>query len=179
MIQNIEAYRRSFETVEKTKQVVLLYDTAISSLYQAKTAIEANDFQERYNNLERAFLIMSGLKNCLDHVSAPELSGTLHDWYSAIEMKVLNINNSNSIQECETCISHLRKMREAWIDVDATTSSESASAQQAHYNANATSAEGNESSSDDEASSAEGKKGFDEPIMASGAYAGSSFSLSA
>lgn len=119
MINNVNAYRKSFETISKTKQVVMLYDSAISAVYQAKTAIEQQNFQERYNNLERAFLIVSGLKNCLDHENAVELSKTLHDWYSALEMKILNINSSNSIEECESSITHLKKMREAWVEVDA------------------------------------------------------------
>jgi flagellar biosynthetic protein FliS len=118
MINNVNAYRKSFETVSKTKQVIMLYDSAISAIYQAKTSIEAGDFQERYNNLERAFLIVSGLKNCLDHNSAPDISKTLHGWYSSLEMKLLSIHNSNSTADCESCIGYLKTMREAWVEVD-------------------------------------------------------------
>jgi flagellar biosynthetic protein FliS len=118
MIQNVNAYRKSFETVSKTKQVIMLYDSAISAIYQAKTSIEGGNFQERYNNLERAFLIVSGLKNCLDHNNAAEISKTLHGWYSSLEMKLLSIHNSNSIADCETCIGYLKTMREAWVEVD-------------------------------------------------------------
>ena len=45
--QMAASYRNANETVQKTRQVVLLYDAVIRFLQQSKTAIESQDYEQR------------------------------------------------------------------------------------------------------------------------------------
>jgi flagellar protein FliS len=119
MVQNnINAYKNAAQTVSKIKQIIMLYDTAIASIYQAKEAIEKNDIQERYNKIEKAYLIISGLRDSLDESQNPEFVETMRDWYSGIIQMIMQISRDSDARMCESCVEYIMTMRQSWIDLD-------------------------------------------------------------
>ena len=116
--KNINAYKTAFGTLDKMEQVIMLYDLAVASIHQAKEAIKNKDIQEKYNKLEKAYTILSGLRDCLDFEAGGEVALTLKDWYTGTAMRVISINSSEDIEMCDLCIENIKQMRAAWVEVD-------------------------------------------------------------
>lgn len=116
--QAAATYRTASETVQKTRQVVLLYDAVIRFLQQAKTAIEEGQFEERLNLLQKSSNIIMGLHSALDFDNGGEISQTLSNFYNAMDLRMLNINRTNSIEDLEQIIREIKTMREAWQEID-------------------------------------------------------------
>lgn len=112
------AYKAASHMVRKTKQVVMLYDGAIRSVQQAKAAIESGDIETRYNSLTRACDIINGLQISLDFEKGGEIAQLLYDYYAGIDMRLMSVHQSQDISICDACIDQLKKMREAWDEID-------------------------------------------------------------
>jgi len=115
---SIKAYKRAFGTMDKIKQVIMLYETAIASLNQAKEFIEKKDFQETYNKVEKAYLIVSGLRDSVDMNTEGTVAQTLVDWYSSLSLRIISINRSQDPKMVDLCIDNLTEMRNAWAEAE-------------------------------------------------------------
>lgn len=113
-----DLYKDNSRMVRKTRQVVMLYEGAIRYVQQAKKAIEENDIETRYNSLVKACDIVTGLQLCLDFEKGGQVSKTLYNYYAGLDMRLLSIHQSNSIEMCDLCIKHLRMMKDAWEEID-------------------------------------------------------------
>lgn len=116
--QQYQAYAAATQTVAGTRQVVMLYDGIIRYLQQAKEAMQDRRIEERYHLLTRASAIVFGLQNALDFEKGGDIATVLHDFYSSIDMRILTLHRSNSIELCDALIAELRQMREAWQEID-------------------------------------------------------------
>ncbi len=115
---NIQAYKNAFANVDKLNQVIMLYDGAITSLQQAKQAITDKNIEERFNKVAKAFHIITGLRDSLDHVNGGEVAAVLTEWYSGTAMRILSINRTLDLNMCDMCIAHIKQMRDAWLDIE-------------------------------------------------------------
>lgn len=116
--QKLSSYQTANETVQKTRQVVMLYDAVIRFLKQAKTAIEEKNFEERMNLIQKANNIIVGLNSSIDFEKGGDISTMLHNFYSAIELRMMSLNTSNNIAACEQIIREIKMMRDAWDKID-------------------------------------------------------------
>jgi flagellar secretion chaperone FliS len=115
-----QAYAAATQTVAKTKQIVLLYDGVIRFLQQAKEAIRAKRYEERYNLLIKASEVVSGLQGCLDFENGGEIARILYNFYASIDSRLFSIHHSNSIETCDELIAELKQMRDVWHEIDQT-----------------------------------------------------------
>ncbi|HCR85716.1 MAG TPA: hypothetical protein DIV86_03465 [Alphaproteobacteria bacterium] len=122
-----KAYLNSTVTADGIEQVVMLYDKAVACIQQAIEAINKKDIETRYNKLERAFKIVSGLRDALDFSKGEDVSGTLAEWYDGLALRIISINKSESLDMCELCIKNLKEMRESWKEVEEIAKSEKSS----------------------------------------------------
>ncbi|MFZ4540912.1 MAG: flagellar export chaperone FliS [Rickettsiales bacterium] len=113
-----KAYNRASHTVNKTRQVVMLYDGAIRFLQQAADAIEKKDFETRYNKLSRASDIIIGLQACLDFDAGGPSAKMLFDFYASIDMRVFTLHRTNDPVVCQAIIAELKEMRDVWDKID-------------------------------------------------------------
>ena len=111
-----KAYLNSTVTADGIEQVIMLYDKTIACIQQAKEAIGRKDIETRYNKLERAFRIVSGLRDALDFSKGEEVARTLSEWYDGVALRIISINKSESLDMCDLCISNLKVMRDSWAD---------------------------------------------------------------
>lgn len=112
------AYQQSSDTVDQVGQIVMLYDGAINFIKQAKEAILDKDFEKRYNLINKAIAIVTGLNSCLNETEETrETVKALDDFYSMIDMRLLYIQCDDNIESCDKVVEDLRVMREAWADV--------------------------------------------------------------
>lgn len=112
------AYTAAHHTVNKTRQVVMLYDGAIRFVTQAKDAIERDNIQARYNALEKATAIISGMQSAIDFDNGGHIAQLLDDYYYSIYMRLMSIHRSNSAEMCTSIIQELKVMRDSWQEVD-------------------------------------------------------------
>lgn len=116
--QLYKAYNQATHTVAKTRQVVMLYDGAIRFLSQAKEAIEQGEAERRYKTLTRAGEIIMGLQSCLDFEAGETTAQALFDFYSSVDLRILQLHRTQDAQACEQIIADLRDMREVWNQID-------------------------------------------------------------
>lgn len=133
------AYQQSSDTVNQVAQIVMLYDGAINFIKQAKEAIHEKNYEKRYNLINKAIAIVTGLNSCLNFTDeTEETAKALDDFYSMIDMRLLYIQCDDSIESCDKVIEDLRVMREAWAEVERKTtelnaSKEAADTQEVSY----------------------------------------------
>lgn len=117
------SYRTANETVQKTRQVVLLYDAVIRFLQQAKPAIENQDYEQRLRLLQKSSNIIMGLNSALDFDNGGEISEMLSNFYNAMDLRILTLNRTNNIDDLEKIIREIKTMRDAWDQIDNQTKS--------------------------------------------------------
>lgn len=113
-----KAYNKATNTVAKTRQVVMLYDGAIRFLAQAKDAMEKNEIERRYKALARTSEIITGLQACLDFEAGGSTAQVLHDFYTSMDMRTMQLHRTADMEECQRVIDELRSMREVWDTID-------------------------------------------------------------
>ncbi|KKB96543.1 flagellar protein FliS [Candidatus Arcanobacter lacustris] len=112
-------YAEAQNSINKSRQIVMLYDGLIKIINQAMEAIKNNDIQGRYNLLEKACLVVNGLQDSLDFTQGGDIATLLDDYYFSIYMRIVNVNNDNNAKVLENVLEELAMMRDAWQDVDA------------------------------------------------------------
>jgi flagellar protein FliS len=118
----IQKYATTHHTINKTRQIVMLYEAAIRYTQIGRESIINKDIQERYNNIEKASNIITGLQNCLDFEQGGEIAKLLDSFYFSIFMRLMNIQMDNDLALCDSVIKELNMMKEAWEEVDQTAS---------------------------------------------------------
>jgi flagellar protein FliS len=111
-------YDNAYHTINKTRQIVMLYDGIIKHINLAKEYIDKNNIQERYNSLEKSCNIITGLHASLDFNNGGEIAKILDSFYTNIFVRIMDINISNSKESCDKIIGELKSMRDAWHYVD-------------------------------------------------------------
>jgi flagellar protein FliS len=123
--EQYNAYNMATQTVPKTRQVVMLYDGAIRFSQQALKAMEENRIEDRFNLLNKVSEILMGLQSALDFDNGGEIAPLLFDYYSSLDSRILYIQRKNDAKILQSVIDELKKMREAWGNVDSRNLSES------------------------------------------------------
>lgn len=113
-----KAYFDASANIDKIKQVIMLYEGAITFLKQAKQAIKEKNYEERYNKLDRVSKILTGLRDSLDFDYGEDISKVLSEWYDGTILRVLSINNSDDLNMCDVCIKNLSDMKESWEEAE-------------------------------------------------------------
>lgn len=113
-----QAYQQAAVTVSKTRQIVMLYDGMVRFIQQARLAIEHHRIEERYHLLVKASDIVIGLQSCLDFDNGEDVATSLYDYYNSIDSRIMELQRSNSIPDCDTLIEDLKKMRVLWNNID-------------------------------------------------------------
>lgn len=144
----LASYKNATYTLQKTRQIVLLYDAAIRFTKQAKQAIDEKDYSTRFELLQKVSNILAGLYNSLDYENGGEISRILSSFYTGLDLKVISINRTNSLEDCDYVISELKNMRDSWDKIDQQyASSQNATQEQMHSPINGASNESAETES--------------------------------
>ena len=114
----LSSYKNANYTLQKTKQIVLLYDAAIRFTQQARQAIQEEDYALRFELMQKVSNILSGLNASLDFENGGEISKILSSFYTGLDLRVFNLNRSNNLDECDYIVSELKNMRDSWEKID-------------------------------------------------------------
>ncbi len=116
-----QAYRHvSVQSASPVGLVVILYDSALRSLYQAMQAIDAGKIEDRTACLNHALDIIGHLDGSLDLEIGGDTARTLSDFYSYTRARILEAGITNSRDKLAGLAVHLTDLRNAWQQVDST-----------------------------------------------------------
>jgi len=113
-----KAYNAAAQTASKTRQLVMLYDGAISFLQQAADAMVAGDVERRYTRLTKASEIVMALQSSLDFGIGGSAPHVLNNFYSAIIVQIMGLHRSSDRVLCTRIIAELKEMRDTWDQID-------------------------------------------------------------
>lgn len=99
------------------KQVVLLYEGALSALRQAERALRAGDIQARVYHLNKAMAIISELQASLKLDQGQEIARNLARLYAYMQERLLAANIEQSLEKIAEVIKLLDLLRGAWAEL--------------------------------------------------------------
>jgi flagellar protein FliS len=103
----------------KLQQVVMLYDGCLTAMQKAKSAIEGKDVEARYNNLDKAAQIVSGLQASLDYEKGGDVSKILDEYYDSIYYRIMSLHMNQELAVCDSVLNEIKVMRNAWAEIEA------------------------------------------------------------
>ena len=116
----LPAYRQiAVQGASPVGLVVMLYDSALTSLYRAMRAIDAGDVEARTEHLNRALDVVGQLQGSLDLGRGGATARCLSDFYAVARAKMLEAGIANSKEILTELAVHFASVRDAWREVDA------------------------------------------------------------
>ena len=110
-----QAYRRvESESRSQLELVVMLYDGALRFVNDAREAHARKDLRARGQAVSRALAIVSELQNTLDMEKGGEVADRLHDLYTYINSRLLDVTLKQDIGACDEVHKLLGTLREGW-----------------------------------------------------------------
>ncbi len=106
-------------TLSKTRQVVMLYDGMVKFMQQVKVAIECGKIEERFHLCNKVNDVLIGLQGSLDFAQGGHVAEVLYEYYNDLMFLLMNVQQSNSLNDCDEIIRQLQEMAAAWRQVDA------------------------------------------------------------
>ncbi len=102
--------------VNKTQQVVLIFDEVIKKLYQAKKSAQENDVGEKYKSLRKAADIFDTVRTGIDVEDGNETMGYFDRFLfsASMEMERLNIED-DIIEDTQKLIDAVRGVRDTIV----------------------------------------------------------------
>ena len=110
------AYRDA-EAHPPARQIVLLHDSAIRNLEEARSAIGAKRIEARFNRVTKAHAIVAALQSCLDFDRGGEIAQVLDRLYGHILNRLMLINLHNDPAICDELVLLLERMRVGWAEL--------------------------------------------------------------
>ena len=110
------AYREA-EAHPPARQIVLLHDSAIRNLREARAAIRERRIEARFHRVTRAHAIVAALQSCLDFERGGEIARTLDRLYHHTLGRLMLINLRNDPAICEELRQLLGQMRAGWAAI--------------------------------------------------------------
>lgn len=114
----INKYKAAYHNVNKTRQIILLYEAMIRYLKKAKLAASEFNIQERYNNLDKTTQIITGLVNCLDYSKGSEIAILLEQFYDSLYLRIMSLHHNVELELYDHLINEIQLMLESWQQVD-------------------------------------------------------------
>ena len=113
-----DAYRRlHIETRTPLELIVILYDTALMRIAEARAAVERNDLPARRDAISRAMAIVSELQSTLNLKDGGEIAASLDSLYSYATTGLIEASTHTSGTSLNDVEKVLRNLREAWCEI--------------------------------------------------------------
>lgn len=102
-------------TASPAELTLMLYDGAIKFCNIAIIGIEQNDIQKAHNNIVRVQRIIEEFRNTLDHKY--KVAEDFERIYVYLLQRLLQANIHKDKEILEEILTHLRSMRDNWVEV--------------------------------------------------------------
>ena len=123
-----QAYRHhTVHSSSAVELIIMLYETAISSLQKAHTALQANDIEQRTNSLNHVQAVIAELQSSLDPAQGGEVADHLNLFYNVARGLAYEANTDGSPKPVEQLLAQFRSMLVAWRKVEKSVSGQTPS----------------------------------------------------
>lgn len=110
-----QAYKTASQTIDPTQQLIMLYEGAVGFVKKAKEAIENDDFETKFNMVNKVLAITAGLTSELEfNEETNETAKALDIYYQGLEIRLLSVQCNDSTEDCDLIIRDLQIMLAAW-----------------------------------------------------------------
>ncbi|TDJ45108.1 MAG: flagellar export chaperone FliS [Gammaproteobacteria bacterium] len=99
------------------KLVSMLYERAITLLHQTVKAIEAGDFEQRWQSNAKATEVIYHLWDTLDRERGGEIAENLNRLYGFMMMRLTMVDVENDAQAARDVIGLLEPLQRSWHEV--------------------------------------------------------------
>lgn len=106
--------RTKIMTASPEELRLMLYDGCVRFCNQAKTALEQNDFEKVYDNLQRAQKIVMELSTSLNRSISPDLCDKLAALYNYCYRLLVDANMTRDTSKLDEVIKLIGYERETW-----------------------------------------------------------------
>lgn len=114
----LDTYRRQqVETASPMQLVRMLYDAMLESTQQAKSSLEAKDYEEAHNRLLHAQRIVEELDHALDMDTGGEVALNLRRLYDFLLQRLTYVNITKSMSALEDTEAVMEEMHAMWMSV--------------------------------------------------------------
>src|SRR3954470_18669219 len=96
--------------------IVRLYETVVSDLGRAVTAVRDGDIERRTFELQHALAIIGHLQGALDMANGGEPAALLDRFYSSARARIFESQVHQSAKALEELMRGLIRLRDAWIE---------------------------------------------------------------
>lgn len=114
------SYRTSSGAASGVGLVILLYEQLVRDLRRATTAMDAGDIQTRTSELDHALQVVCQLQGRLDMETGGEVARNLDRFYANIQATILQAQCKASKPGLLRLIDDVLSVREAWLEIDRT-----------------------------------------------------------
>lgn len=104
-------------TANSVELILMLFDGLIENLSLARGHIQHGSIPLKNKSLQRASRIAIGLQNALDLEHGGELAQNLHDLYSYVIRRIIDINAQNDVEALDIIVTMMQDIRSAWSQV--------------------------------------------------------------
>lgn len=104
----------ALDTTDNKHLLVMLYDTALRHLYQARESMAAGELEDQCDSIVKAQRIISALMSSLDSDPAPELAENLWNLYNWLYGQLAEAGIRDDAETLETVIEVMGQLGEAW-----------------------------------------------------------------
>lgn len=108
----------ALDTADNKHLLVLLYDTALRHLHQAREQMAAGHLEAQCEAIIKAQRILSALMSALDSAPAPELAANLWNLYNWLHSQLAEASIRDEAEVLETVIEVLTKLGNAWREAE-------------------------------------------------------------
>ena len=108
---------RSADIQPPARQIVLLHESAIRRLEEARAAIDERRIEARFNLVMKAHAIVAALQSCLGFDQGGEIAPMLDRLYGHLLERLTAINLRNDPAICDELIELLGRMRDGWATI--------------------------------------------------------------
>ena len=116
MHSRASAAYRDAGTHPPARQIVLLHESAIRNLQEAKLAIRDRRIEARFNRVTKAHAV-GALQSCLDFERGGEIAPMLDRLYGHVLGRLMLINLHDDASICDELVQLLGRMRDGWVEL--------------------------------------------------------------
>lgn len=102
-------------------QIAILLDHCAGLMRRVKVAVEAKDYEGRYNATDKAIVIISSIQSSLAVDRTPE-AAELSRFFQEMILFILDVNMKEDLQLCQDVEVALTEMADVWRVADMSTS---------------------------------------------------------
>ncbi len=119
MVNPYDTYvKTSVETASPIKQIVLIYDKAITLMKFTIESIKNNDLKGKIDSLYEIETIINALDSFLDFEKGGEIAQNLHKIYQFILDQLITVNLKNDTKLMEDLIEIMEILKEGWEEIE-------------------------------------------------------------